>query len=322
MINQKKTLFILNLSLILISFFFLSCEDSVNPKSEFQDRYILYLVMRGDTSTQFATLTHSYNVSGLDPLTNEVDPVIKDADIRIWGQGDVFRFKDTLKNREDTSRYNSPVYFYYLQNFKPDFGESLTVRARLNDGTLLKATARVPKEVVLDSIYKLPVPEKNEFTFSWQKNLEDLFFVYRARLLYKQDTGGDTYIYNRVDIPIYLETNGATVKPVYPGITKNNFANYPLDALDWAMEKVSGDDDKKSNYTIVKIEFEIIAMDKTLTDYYSVTHSFMDSFSIRVDENDYSNIEGGLGIFAVYNKQIISFLLREKYILSFGYRFE
>ncbi len=310
------------LIIIFICFNFISCDDSINPKSEFKDRYILYLVMRGDTSNHIAILTHSYNINGLDPLTNEVDPVIKDAEIKIWGKSDVYKFRDSLKSRTDTTRYSDPLYFYYLNNFKPTFEESLTVRARLQNGILLKAVAKVPSEVVLDSVYKIPVPEMNDFTFSWQKNLEDVYFIYRAKLLYKQRIDEGDEVFKRAEIPVYLETKGNTVSGVYPTTTRNNFARYTLDALNWAMKKISEDEYNKSNITVIKVEFEIIAMDKTLTDYYSVTHSFMDSYSVRLDETSYTNVEGGLGIFAVYNKQVISFMLYEEYITSFGYHFE
>jgi len=294
----------------------------MDPKVGFKERYVLYLVMRGDTTYHSAILAHTYNVNGLDPLTNEIDPAIKDAVIKIWGENYVHIFRDTLISRNDTSRYNSPVFFYYLDNYKPAYSESLKVHAYLMNGIVLKAVTRVPSEVILDSVYILPVKERNDYTFSWQKNVDDLLFLYRAKLWYKHRTETEGVVTKWLEIPLELKKDGDSVKSIYPTISDNHYVRYTNEALDWTMKKISEFEFDKSMITVTRIEFEIISLDKPLSDYYAITHSYLDSYSLRLDENIYTNVEGGIGVFGVCYKQSIIFRMKEDYILSFGYKYE
>ena len=45
----------------------------------------------------------------------------------------------------------------------------------------------------------------------------------------------------------------------------------------------------------------LVQTDQALYVYYNVANGFRDAFSIRMDQPDYSNIEGGLGVFGSYN---------------------
>src|SRR5512146_1748833 len=94
-----------------------SCEVNFSPKGEFQQKYILTCVIRGDTSVQTATISKSYNVDGYDPYANTTDPFLKDAYIRIWAGDNVYFMKDTSIARADTSRYKGLFHFFYLKDF-------------------------------------------------------------------------------------------------------------------------------------------------------------------------------------------------------------
>jgi hypothetical protein len=303
-------------------FVFVSCDISLDPKTEFKDRYILYLIMRADTNYHVARVFHTYNVNGLNPSTNTVDPSIKDAVIKIWSKSTVNIFRDTLISRDDTTRYNDPLYFYYLNNYKPAYEESLTVKAYMQNGVVLKSRTKVPSEIVLDSVYFLPVEGRNDFSFSWPSSIEDVCYSYRAKLCYKQRIETQGEFLKWLEIPLEVHRKGDSVQTIYPDISKNHFVRYTNEALEWAMNKISEFESAKSNFTITRVEFEIISLDKPLSDFYSLTHGYMDSFSIRLDENIYSNIEGGLGVFGVCYKQIKVFRLKEDYILSYGYKYE
>ncbi|RJP66546.1 MAG: DUF4249 family protein [Ignavibacteriales bacterium] len=324
--NKSGTSPIAVIIIFVILFFssmaFISCDITLDPKTEFKDRFILYLIMRADTNYHIARVFHNYNVNGLDPNTNKVDPAIKDAVIKIWGNNSVNIFKDTLISRDDTSRYNDPVYFYYLDNYKPVQEESLKVTAYLDNGVVLQARSKVPVQINLDSLYLLPVLGRNDFSFSWPVNSEEVCYSYQAKLYYKQRIEGQGEFIKWIEIPLEIHREGDSVKTVYPEISTNHYVRYTNEALDWAMKKISESEPSKSYFTITRIVFEIISFDKPLSDYYSLTHGYSDSFSIRLDENIYTNIEGGLGVFGVCYKQGIMFKLKEDYILSYGYKYE
>jgi len=304
------------LLVILSCFSFISCDDSIDPKTTFKERYILNFIIRGDTTFQVATLSSSYNVAGIDPQVNEIDPAIKDADIKIWYNGDVFTLRDTTIARSDTSRYNTSVSYYYINNFTPGEGRPVIVKAELNNGRSLTAQTVLPENIEIDSCDRIiPLTYKNQFSIVWRSLEEEVFYFVRFKLYYKHNS-----VFHTVEVPLnYIYIDGK-LTPVYPGVTRNTIFNYELSALDTVMKKISEGDGQKSNYEIVRGEYEVVILDKPLSDYYSSIHGYMDNFSIRIDQTDYTNITGGYGIFASYRKQLLAASLKEEYIRSFGYK--
>jgi hypothetical protein len=314
-----KSVFIL---LLLISIvLFNSCEQNVDPKAPFKERYILNLIIRGDTSYQIATLSHSYTVSGINPLENKTDPTIQDADIRIWYNDNVFKMRDTSIIRQDTSRYNTPANFYYLKGFKPGGEAPVEVRVELNNGRILTATTTTPGKIDIDSAdLSIPSSYKSNFSYVWKNTNNGIYYIYRFRFYYTISEGS-TVIWHYKEVPLTYIKSGSTYVPYFPSVSKNTSVLYENSCLDSAMIQISRGDGNKSKYEIKRAEFEIIIFDKALSDYYSVTHGYLDEYSIRLDENDFTNINGGFGIFASYLNQKIVVKLTEKYVRSFGYRY-
>ena len=64
---------------------------------------------------------------------------------------------------------------------------------------------------------------------------------------------------------------------------------------------------------------ELYVFDRNLSGYYASVGKIGDSFSIRLDEIDFSNVEGGFGVFGSYISQKLAIAFDEEYINSFGY---
>jgi hypothetical protein len=313
--HSFRTLTILAL-VVISAVSFLSCDDSIDPKTRFKERYILNFIIRGDTTLQIATLASSYNVEGVDPSVNEIDPAIKDADIKIWYNGEVYTLRDTTIARSDTSRYSTPVSYYYLNNFAPGEGKPVIVKAELNNGRKLTAETTLPSNIEIDSCDRIiPLSYKNQFSIVWRKLKEEVYYFVRFRIYYKHNAE-----FNIVEVPLDYQTINGEVTPIYPGVTRKTIFNYELSALDSVMKKISEGDGQKANYQIMRGEYEVIIMDKPLSDYYSSTHGYMDDFSIRIDQTDYTNVTGGYGIFASYRRQLLAATFKEEYVRSFGYK--
>jgi len=314
----NKNIFYL-IYLALLSF---SCDENVNPKSPFVERYILNFIVRGDTTLQIATLTHNYNTSGLDAYTNTVDPAIKDADIKIWYDNEVYTLRDTLIERADTLRYKGPVYYYYLENFPVGYNKPISVEAELNNGIILSSSTKIPSELLFDSIsIIIPRADKSDFMYSWQKEMDGIFFLSRLRIHYKYLTENNIE-YKVIEVPLSVNNNAGDIIANYPVVTEFNTITYSQSGLDSTMKWISGDDPEKSNYILFKAEFESFVFDRELSKYFSSTHGYLDDFSVRLDENIYSNIRNGLGIFASYIKERKAVFLKEEYVKSFGYEYD
>lgn len=309
-------------SIMSCSFLFLnSCDENVNPKAPFKERYIFNLIIRGDTTYQIATLSKSYTVTGIDPYENQVDPSIKGADIRIWNNDVVYIMRDTSIDRQDTSRYKTPVNFYYVRNFKPVSETPIDVKVELNNGRILTSATKIPAMMDIDSVdYLIPSKDKPNFSYVWKNNSGGTFYLYRFRFFYTVREGAKTTWYIK-EVPLTYLKSGDQYYPYYPTVTKNTKVIYDNCCLDSAMVQISRGETDKSKFEIMKAEFEVLIFDKALSDYYSSTHGYLDEFSIRIDQNDYTNINGGYGIFASYLDQKIPVEFDERYVLSFGYKY-
>jgi len=99
------------------------------------------------------------------------------------------------------------------------------------------------------------------------------------------------------------------------------FAHTSLETVNRTMEEISGSDPFKNNYIMTKVLFTITSMDPELSRYYSAYETYLNSFTVKLRSPDYSNIQGGKGIFGIYYIYTYSFAMDKAYINSFGYQY-
>lgn len=311
--------------LLFVSFIALvSCEEEVfNPKGEYDERYSLNCIIRSDTNLQVLTTFISYDVPGLDPYQNIKYPFIENAFIRMWQGDDVYVFKDSIEERIDTSRYKSPKRYYYLDNFIAKEKAVLEIEALLPNGRRLKAITRIPEETKKDfnsSDKQIPVERKDNMTLAWNSPDPEAVFLPMVELFYKQNINGQ-WFRKKKEIPLeYVVSNGDETA-VYPTPSRDFNLHIPISVIDRIMNEISEGDDKKSNYEIYTIITTLYTFDKNLSGYFSSVAKIDDSFSVSLDEMDFSNIDGGFGIFgAYYTSRMVTFIDKE-YVATFGYRY-
>jgi hypothetical protein len=319
---------VISLTFIITAVFLnYSCEENFSPKGDFQQKYILSCVIRSDTTLQTATISRSYNVNGYDPYTNKEDPFLKNAFIRIWAGDNVYFMKDSSIQRTDTSRYKGPLHFFYLDNFEPGSAASLEIEAILPDGKTLRANTSLPEPVNWNytnidttdtNAFRIPSLSHDYFSYAWFQGSTLGWYLPRLILVYAKIVSG-TEERHEVLVPEKYEDNGNGIGPVYPSPTKNTIASFQNSALDSVFRQISAGDPVKSHYKIYGLVLELLVFDDNLSKYYSVTNGFLDDYTIRLDEIDYTNVEGGLGIFGSYVKQKRGSKIATEYINSFGY---
>lgn len=305
--------FVTKLLFIILLLLFTSCEEDFNLKTDYKPKYALNCIIRADTTYHTATLLKSYDVDGFDPYEYNDDPFISGADIRIWQGNNVYFFRDTTVPRTDTSRFNFLQKYYYIQNFKTVSNDFLEIKAILDNGKVLKGVTRIPKNMSLDSSStRILRPGQDEFRVYWISNNIYGRFMLRLRLNYSRGNGPT----ESIDIPVRYD--GDT--PVYPVITKNSGAAFNWDAFERTLRKISDGEENKQQFTIYGVLAEILIFDENLSKYYANMHGYLDDYTVRVDQNDFSNIEGGFGIFGSYIKQKRGIQIDQDYIISLGYR--
>lgn len=303
------------------SFLALSCEEDFNPKGEVTDKYILNCIIRGDTTVQTAFLSKNYTVDGYDPLTNTTDPSVRKAVIKVWEGDSVYIFKEGTFIRSDSSRYGSKGYCYNTK-YLPSVNKPIEIEALLPNGKRLKGSTKIPSKIFIDYTHTdticPPVGKNNVFT-AWISDETSVMFLPLFKLIYFKNVNGTDVRYEK-PIPIgYKNKDGKSVA-IYPkGILTSSYA-YDMEAINRAMRDISEGDPNKDQYKILSLIIEITVLDRNLSAFYSSGHLQSDGYSITVDQADFTNITGGLGIFGSYIKRVTSIRISKDYIKSFGYK--
>jgi len=144
----------------------------------------------------------------------------------------------------------------------------------------------------------------------------------RMALRYKQNINGEI-VEKTKDVPYKYVNQGGSQVPVYPAPSALATIVYDLSAITKILEEISAGDPDKQNYSVYqKIIFSVAALDLPTSRYVSSTGGTIDDLTVSVDVADYTNIEGGFGLFGSYSKRDYTRLrFMENYIESFGYNF-
>ncbi|NCS87251.1 MAG: hypothetical protein AUK34_09500 [Ignavibacteria bacterium CG2_30_36_16] len=313
---MKKIITLILLGLFSIAF--ISCEENFTPKTDFKEKFIVNCIVRGDTSFQTLTILKSYDVPGYDALVNTDDPFIYAADVRMWQGDDVYVLQRGERARKDTSRYKTPFKFYSTNLFQPSERDLLEIKVILPDGKTLFGETKLPEYVTYTGDKGIPSPESDNFALGWTGNHIYTNYLPRFSVRYRVTENNVTVTKQKVVPMSFIKTDGK-LAPFYPKFSTNTRLQFTREGLDSAFYSLSGNDPNKAKYIILGGVLELIIFDDNLSKYYSSQNGFLDDYTVRLDEADYSNIQGGLGIFGSMLKQELFVGFKEEYITSFGY---
>ncbi len=311
-------------TLLLFVTLFSGCENSFDPKKNYQEKYMINLVIKGDSVNQLAVVSKSYDVPGYNPAENGVSPFVSGARVTIASTfyDLAYTFKDTVST-EIGGKYGSPAPVYKLSQMKARSNDTLTLLATMPDGTTLTSKCVVPRDLDfrLSKQYISTItsnPLEKALTIQWSAS-PDYIFVPRLTLYYATDKNGVVKGYKR-EIPLKYVDVAGTQKPLYPGVTRDKILVYEYSAINKVLLDISEGDNDKYSYVIQDAILEVLVMDKNLGNYYGSTEGFLDDYSVRLDEVVFSNIQGGLGVFGAYLISSRKMNVEDNFVQSFGYR--
>lgn len=319
-----------NLKYILAAFLLLlsACDDSFNPKSEFQEKYVLSSVIQANTKGQNirieAFLSRLYDVEGTNPYTNPDDPAIEGALIQILHRNNVYDMT-MQKLAGQNERYQGDLINYITVIQSPRPGEDVGIRAVLNDGTTLSASVQFPKSLHFELNYPYVrgftsnIDQSvfgNSLTYRWKGSLEEIYFP-ELTIIYEQYEDG-VWVTKTREVPREILSDGTEV---YPDYIYDYEIDFNFSAIDQIVESLGEGLEFKSDIKLGRLFFNLTSLERNLANYYSSTNGFLDSYSIRLDEEIYSNISGGLGIFGAAISFEYDLSFDRAYSVSFGYTF-
>jgi hypothetical protein len=330
---MKRAILILPIILFIL---FESCNEDFNVNAPFQNVYTLNCILRNDNPIQYAIISKNiYTENGAPPTSPSTAQNIKGANVEIYYNDSVFVMRDTTIQVADSGN-TKQVNCYYLRNLVIEPGKIISIKATMPDGQILKSTKQIPICNTTPALF----PE-GDYTedgrkyyvkfpgYSWlfkidNKVIKDILSFPRFEIDYEKYEGG-TYVNKKTLVPLsyypYTDINGVIL---YSDLNFSfNYSAYTsLETVNRTMEEISGSDPFKNNYIITKVSLNVNSMDPELSKYYSAYEKFLNSFTVKLRPTDYSNIQGGEGIFGIYYKNSISLGVDKAYINSFGYQYD
>ena len=307
-----KSKIILFITLLILLFLELGCDETFSPYGEFQKRYYLNCIVRADTNLQITTLYQSYAPNNNNPIENREATFLHNSSIRLWkGNDEIYFLRDTTTENRS---------FYYSKGLKPKSGDSLEIEAILPDGNRLKSKTKVPEWVKKD-LNKLteivPPKEGNVITFAWVPNEESQIFIPMLYIYYKEIING-TFVTQKKVVPWKYITEDGKEKGIHRPPLKNSTINYDIKNIEKALTSI-GNNKNTENIIILSLILELRVFDKNLSAYYLSVGRINSNYSIRLDAKEFSNINGGYGIFGSFTDQKIAILFNNDYLTRFNF---
>lgn len=307
---------------ILLSTIIISCEENFNPLGEYSERYVMNCIMKADTNFQIATVSQSYLNNSIDPYDNETDPFIDNVYLRLWYEDEVYIFKDSILTRENTDRYDSPVKIYYLDNLNPAPGKEIEIEALLPNGRRLNSKTFIPskpKKSTKGTSDIIPPTETEDLRIQWENNLDGLTYHPKLSVVYNKTENG-ARVRKTAEVPIaYYESEGELF-PIYPNPSPSRNISIDMNDFNRFMNSLSEGDENKRDYEFMFVIVDILAFDRNLSLYYASSNTVLDEYSIKLDEADFSNIDGGYGVFGSFVKGVFTMKFTTEYLETLGYR--
>jgi hypothetical protein len=227
--------------------------------------------------------------------------------------------------------YYKKLHYYYspqMLTSKSEYGrDNCKIVVKMPDGHILSSETTTPLVLQIESNRTFNhgiTTNVNSFywgtslTFSWGEDIfPDHLFLSKFTINATNLKTGQSF---DVEIPSRCINKDGKSIPVYSIANNGPSVSYEYSAIDFAMKSIASFVSDPSDIRINGAALKITDYDRNLASYYSSTNGYLDSYSIRLDENTYSNIIGGLGIFGSYKVNSRSFSVDRDYIHSFGYK--
>ncbi len=306
------------LSVLLL--FVLACDQTFNPKGEFEPVLAVYAVLSTDNNQALIRIVHTYDPPGFNPLEFAEDPSLTDATVSIFKEDSVYSARDTTLGRTDTSRYGASIKAYVVDPFPVEFGKqySLTIQSPTYGTYTSSMVMPALGAIILANPEVLNEPKtfKNDSIFAYV-GIVAITRGYLLRAFLEFDrVENSQLVVRRAEVPILYQP--ITSDPVLPrvqrrvtpegkrGLESTPQTLFQVQAFLKTADMVHAD---YPNSTIRRAIFVLNQIDPNFYTYYSIVNGFEDEYSIRIDEPGFTNIVGGEGVFGGFTVEELAYVL-------------
>ena len=295
------------LQIPLLLFLFFACDVPFTPKGEFRNFVAVYGILSDRTDTLFVRLYNTYNPEGLDPLQQTLDEPVLGAVVRISDGMTTTTLSETTVTRLDTTRFTGPISLYKAHPLPIRRAATYSLTIEMTDGRSSHAVQTTPDRGVVEitnpGIIANPTIGANILI---RAVLSSPARGYRVRFFMEFEVlEGAQWISYLREIPRQVERLNTPLEAWhYHELTRRTFDGGQSQEVisffnDAYRRGLSAIRTEFSGFQIrwVKAVFILAQVDLHLYNYYNVANAFRDPYSTRIDRPDYTNIEGGVGVF-------------------------
>jgi len=309
----KRAAFIVVIAIVLSA---VGCDDSINPIAAFEPKLVVYSVLSSESDTQYVRVHSSYVPPENNPQMNADEHSLTDATVTISDGANTYTFQFAEIERTEGSRYGETIGLYYAYPFRPKPNQEYTLSVSSPSAGQASSTTVVPGAGTIDyfslgNLYYPADPPYFTQPILPQFSLNDAAKAQLVRfyIVYTTENPGEVGKEKYYEVPQYwrivsknLEIHDRrfpvptrrTAPLTRRGETFKLSATYPFPTYN---ESIYGIRQPNFNVRFKRAVFQLIQFDEAWYKYYASANLFQDRLSVRVDPPDYSNIQGGWGMF-------------------------
>lgn len=319
------------MTIAVISEFIIGCDQPFDPRAPLDQQLVVYSVLSTDRDVQFVRVNSNYMPAGFDPNAYDGDNAVRDASVTISSSGGTVILRDTVLARPDTNRYKSLMYMYAIKPFTPQRGKTYQVWVHTPSLGTASASAVIPARPLIAladaSVPILMEPFKYAETsvVQYAVDLSSYARGYSSHLyIYYDVLKGPRWVEERAEVPVsssiwdttyslqWAQYAELAVCPESNRVTLQ-FANGYLKTVIYQVRWRQYVD----THLIFKwIVLVVLQADQNLFGYYQSIRGYQDPQSIRLDEPQYSKINGGIGVVGAYALDSLVFVLPERFVAN------
>ncbi len=268
----------------------IGCENSFNPKTDFEAKLVVYSVLDRQHQVQLVRLESTYDAEITNPKNPKEKFIIDSARVSIADDRREYLLHDTLIAVPDSNGVPMMKHFWVTRELLPATGRAYTLRASSPGYNAVLASVVYPARPYL-SVDKTSdgtgsgsiIVSANNPAGEGPKGYYFRMFLRGYRIV-----GGQQQLVS-VEIP-YDQENGV-VK--YPTPIRVDALWFNRDLLITEFQRSFQDPALHD----IHVFFKAWALDVNMYNFFKTVRGFDDPVSVRQDKPDVTNIVNGLGVF-------------------------
>jgi hypothetical protein len=140
-------------------------------------------------------------------------------------------------------------------------------------------------------------------------------YAYAPILNINYQLEGDSSLY-KIALPQSYNYDGS---PEYAKPDRETAISFDTLSVHKTLDILANKYNSRAKIKVLNITIDVMVIDEYLSAYYSSIELGINDFTVRIDDPDYSNIKGGLGVFGSYVKTQFKLRFKNGYLKNLGF---